>query len=44
MLDDAFILTIDKIFGNKKQYSSFPIQGEKTYDNLWEYIVDLKKT
>jgi hypothetical protein len=43
MLDDAFLLTIDRIFGGKKQHSHFAVHGEHNYDNLWDYIVDLRK-
>jgi hypothetical protein len=43
MLDDAFLLTIDKIFGGKKQHSHFPVQGEANTSNLWDYIIDLRK-
>ena len=43
MLDDAFLLTIDKIFGGRKQHSHFAVQGEANSTNLWDYIVDLRK-
>ena len=44
MLDDAFLLTIDKIFGGRKAQSHFAVEGEPNGTNLWEYIVDLRKT
>jgi hypothetical protein len=44
MLDDAFALTIDLIFQSKKHYCYFPVEGETTSDNLWQLVVDLKKT
>ena len=44
MLDDAFLLTIDKIFGGKKTHSHFPVHGELNSSNLWDYIVDVRKS
>lgn len=43
MLDDAFLLTIDKIFGGKKTHSNFHVHSESNHNNLWEYVADLKK-
>jgi len=43
MIDNAFSLTIDQIFDVKKKSSNFHVDGEYNHDNLWQFIVDLKK-
>ena len=43
MLDDAFALTIDKMFPPVKNNYLYPMKHESNDDNLWELIVDMKK-
>ena len=43
MLDDAFALTIDQIFESRKNHSHFAVSKEEDEENLWDFIVDLKK-
>ena len=46
MVDDALKLTIDTIFDDQKgQNTSSPyvLQHYENNENLWEFIVDLKK-
>ena len=43
MLDDAFTLTIDRIFDTVKKGYNYSIENEYSTDNLWQIVVDLKK-
>lgn len=43
MIDNAFELTIDHIFEYRKGNSCFSIKREEDTENLWDFIVDLKK-
>ena len=38
MIDDAFKLTLDKIFGLKSKYVTFRVDGYDDNDNLWENL------
>jgi hypothetical protein len=44
MLDDAFCLTLDRIFETEKKGYNYSIENEYSTDNLWQLIVDLKKS
>lgn len=44
MLDDAFCLTLDRIFETEKKGYNYSIENEYSTDNLWQLIVDLRKT
>lgn len=45
MLDDAFKLTIDKIFNNKlcENVEPFPVQNYKDDENMWEGLGDFRE-
>jgi len=45
MLDDAFALTIDQIFDTRPKHQvAYPVRQEPDDENLWQMVVDLKKT
>ncbi len=45
MLDDAFKLTIDKIFNNKlcENIQNFSVPNYKDDENMWELLGDFKE-
>ena len=43
MLDDAFSLTLDKVFPSAKTEYCYTIDTEINGENLWEMLLDLKK-
>jgi hypothetical protein len=45
MLDDAFKLTLDKIFPPSKEdsRSRYPVPYHDSTDNLWELLCDIRK-
>jgi len=45
MLDDAFKLTIDKIFSNRiiDNADPFPVLHFKDHENMWENLGDFKE-
>jgi hypothetical protein len=44
MLDDAFCLTLDRIFETEKKGYNYSIDNEYSTDNLWQLVVDLRKS
>lgn len=43
MIDDCFALTIDQIYEQQRKKSCFSVGHEDDGDNLWDFVVDLKK-
>ena len=43
MLDDAFCLTIDKLFPTPKTSYAYVVENEPNNENMWELLLDLKK-
>lgn len=43
MLDDAFALTLDRLFPSTKTVYSYVVENEQNSENLWDLLVDLKK-
>ena len=43
MLDDAFALTLDRLFPSPKTSYSYVVENELSNENLWELLVDLRK-
>jgi hypothetical protein len=41
MIDDAFKLTIDKVFGSKENFMRYPVQGYGDRENLWFLFFNL---
>jgi len=44
MLDDAFCLTLDRLFDTEKKGYNYAIENEYSTDNLWQLVIDLKKS
>ena len=42
MLDDAFVLTLDKIFPSPKASYSYVVENEESSENLWDLLLDLR--
>lgn len=43
MIDDAFELTLDKMFPSTKNSYSYVVENEENNENMWNLLVDLKK-
>ena len=44
MLDDAFRITLDRLFPTTKSSYAYTVDNEENGVNLWDLLVDLKKT
>lgn len=46
MIDDAFKLTIDTIFYDSQHgsRSTYVLQNHENDENIWEFVIDLKRT
>jgi hypothetical protein len=43
MLDDAFSLTLDKLFPSSKTAYCYVVENEESGVNLWDLLLDLRK-